>query len=245
MRPAISELSAIGSTSLWVVRASRPKSVPQRPKLDRMKPGQSKRFTSGSRTSSMKIDTRMMPRMPIGTFIQKIQRQEATVMMKPATTGPMMGPMRAGMPMSAMAEMSSDFGTERTRIRRPTGTIMAPPMPCTTRASSNHSKVGASPQPMEARVKMMMASRKMVRAPNLSATQPDTGRKAASDSMKEVMMRCSRRGVSPSDRAMAGSAVANAVESRFCMNRAQATISGTMTRRGTAKGGAPPERQRG
>ena len=118
-------------------------------------------------------------------------------------------------------------------------------MPWMTRASSNHSKVGASPQPMEARVKMMMASRKMVRAPNLSATQPDTGRKAASDSMKEVIARCRRRGVSPSDRAMAGSAVANAVESRFCMNRAQATISGTMTRRGTAKGGAPPERQRG
>ena len=111
---------------------------------------------------------------------------------------------------------------------------MAAPAPCTTRASNSISKLSVSPQAMEARVKIAMARRKMVRAPNLSATQPLKGRKAASESMKEVMTRCSRRGVSCSESAMAGKAVANAVESRFCMKRAQATIRGTMTRRSTA-----------
>ena len=37
----------------------------------------------------------------------------------------------------------------------------------------------------------------------------------------------SRNGLSPSDRAIVGKAVAITVESRLCMNIAQATISGT------------------
>src|SRR5579875_84302 len=46
------------------------------------------------------------------------------------------------------------------------------------------------------------------------------------------MARLSRRGLSPRDWAIAGSAVASTVESRFSMKSAQATISGITTWRG-------------
>ena len=65
----------------------------------------------------------------MGTLTQKIQRHDATVMSRPASTGPMIGPISAGMPIKAMAAISSDFSTERTRINRPTGTMSAPPAP--------------------------------------------------------------------------------------------------------------------
>ena len=62
-------------------------------------------------------------------LIQKIQRQETKVVMKPPSGGPITGPIRAGMVSQASAEISSDFGTVRRITSRPTGTIMAPPMP--------------------------------------------------------------------------------------------------------------------
>jgi len=62
-------------------------------------------------------------------LIQKIQRQEMKVVMKPPSGGPSTGPSSAGMVSQASAEMSSAFGMVRKRTSRPTGTIMAPPMP--------------------------------------------------------------------------------------------------------------------
>ena len=70
-----------------------------------------------------------MPTIPIGILIQKIQRQDAKVVMKPPSGGPITGPMSAGTVSQASAEISSAFGTERKITRRPTGTIMAPPRP--------------------------------------------------------------------------------------------------------------------
>ena len=55
--------------------------------------------------------------------------------MTPPSSGPMIGPISEGTPIRAMAPMSSDFGTDRTRMSRPTGTIMAPPKPCIMRAA--------------------------------------------------------------------------------------------------------------
>ena len=49
--------------------------------------------------------------------------------MKPPSGGPITGPIRAGMVSQASAEISSAFGTVRRMTSRPTGTIMAPPMP--------------------------------------------------------------------------------------------------------------------
>ena len=95
----------------------------------------------------------------------------------------MIGPISAGMPISAMALISSDFGTERTRMSRPTGTIMAPPNPWQMRAMMSWLKSCEKPQAIDDRVKIAIASRKMLRAPKRSATQPLMGRKAASDSI--------------------------------------------------------------
>ena len=44
-----------------------------------------------------------------------------------------------------------------------------------------------------------------------------------------MIAKLSRTGLSPNDAAIAGSEVASTVESRFSMNRAQATISGIST----------------
>ena len=49
--------------------------------------------------------------------------------MKPPSGGPITGPIKAGMVSQARAEISSDFGTVRRITNRPTGTIIAPPMP--------------------------------------------------------------------------------------------------------------------
>ena len=77
-----------------------------------------------------------MPRRPIGTLIRKIQCQLAKVVMKPPTGGPITGPIRAGVVTQAMAATSSRRLIERTSTMRPTGVIIAPPMPCRMRAKT-------------------------------------------------------------------------------------------------------------
>ena len=76
--------------------------------------------------------------MPTGRLIQKIQRQDANEVRNPPTSGPRIGPSSAGMLISASARTSCSFSTERTRISRATGTIMAPPIPWTMRAPMSH-----------------------------------------------------------------------------------------------------------
>ena len=78
-----------------------------------------------------------------------------------------------------MARTSSLFGTERTSTSRPTGTIMAPPRPWKTRASTNCGKESLIPQRIEPIVKITMAARNTVRAPKRSATQPLMGMNTA------------------------------------------------------------------
>ena len=78
-----------------------------------------------------------------------------------------------------MALTSSDFGTLRSRTRRPTGTIMAPPMPWTMRAITSSLSELAKPQPIDPTMKPKIAARKTVRAPKRSAVQPLNGMKMA------------------------------------------------------------------
>ncbi len=54
----------------------------------------------------------------------------------------MIGPIRAGTLTYDIARTSSVLGKVRSRISRPTGTIIAPPMPCTMRAATSiHSEL--------------------------------------------------------------------------------------------------------
>ena len=102
--------------------------------------------------------------------------------MKPPSGGPQIGPISAGMVTSDMALSSWCLSTLRTRISRPTGVIIAPPMPCTMRAMTNSSSECDAAQPIEPRMKTPMAMRNTLRAPKRSAVQPLAGMQMASES---------------------------------------------------------------
>ncbi len=117
--------------------------------------------------------------MPIGMLTKKIQRQSATVTISPPSGGPSIGPISAGMAMKASARTSSSRGTARITTMRPTGTIMAPPTPCTARQVTNSLSEPEKAHPIEAPMNTSSAARKVVRAPTRSATQPLTGMNTA------------------------------------------------------------------
>ncbi len=71
------------------------------------------------------------------------------------------------------------FSVLRSTIRRPTGTIMAPPAPCSTRATVNSHSVPLAAQTTEASVNATIAQANTMRAPNRSATQPLAGMNTA------------------------------------------------------------------
>ena len=100
---------------------------------------------------------------------------------KPPSTGPIIGPNRAGMVTQIIATTSSRLSTVRTRISRATGVIMAPPTPSTMRAITNWVSDCDSAQPIEPEMNTRMARRNTLRAPKRSAVQPDTGRNTASE----------------------------------------------------------------
>jgi hypothetical protein len=61
--------------------------------------------------------------------MRKIQCHVAYVVMKPPTGGPSTGPMSAGVVTQTMAPTNSRLLIVRTNTMRPTGVIIAPPMP--------------------------------------------------------------------------------------------------------------------
>ena len=102
--------------------------------------------------------------------------------MKPPSGGPAIGPIKAGMVTSDMALSRFPLSTARTMMSRPTGVIIAPPMPWKTRASTNWSSEREAAQPIEPSTKTQMAKRKTLRAPKRSAVQPLAGMQMASES---------------------------------------------------------------
>ncbi len=116
---------------------------------------------------------------PSGTFSRKIQRHDACVAMSPPSGGPITGAMSPGQVMVPMASISRCFGVSRSTTSRPTGDMKAAAAPCSTRAATNTSKVGASPQASEAMVKVPTASANTRRAPKRPAHQPAAGTSAA------------------------------------------------------------------
>lgn len=103
--------------------------------------------------------------------------------MKPPIGGPVSGPTSAGIVNSAMAETSSVRFVVRKRTRRPTGVIIAPPMPCRKRESTNSNTDDDTAQQMDPTTKTPMAKRKIFLAPYLSAIQPLIGMKIARDTI--------------------------------------------------------------
>ena len=66
----------------------------------------------------------------------------------------------------ASAETNSPFGTERSTTSRPTGTIIAPPMPWMMRGTRrNPAELTAKPQAIDPSMKMQSAARNTFFAP--------------------------------------------------------------------------------
>src|ERR1700726_574865 len=161
--------------------------------------------------------------------------------MKPPSGGPITGPTSAGTVTQAIAFTSALLSIERSSTSRPTGVIIAPPMPCTMRAITKSVTDEDSAQPIDPTMNTPTAIANTMRAPNRSAVQPLAGMKTASDSRYEVMASLSVSGLVPMSAAIAGSEVAITVESILSMNKAVATMSGIrrslfMEIRGTARG---------
>ena len=99
----------------------------------------------------------------------------------PPSGGPTTGPSRPGMVRNAITLTISAFGTTPSMTPRPTGTIMAPPTPCTIRAATSWPSEPDRPQAIEPMVNTAIAAPNTLRAPNRSASQALIGMKMASD----------------------------------------------------------------
>ena len=102
------------------------------------------------------------------------------MVMKPPTGGPITVAMSPGQVMVAMARINWVLGVLRSTTNRPTGTIIAPPIPWKIRARMNWIRPVDMPQKTDAIVKTTMAVPNTVRAPKRSAIQPLIGMKIAS-----------------------------------------------------------------
>ena len=100
--------------------------------------------------------------------------------MNPPTGGPSTGATRAGQVRVATACIRSALAVPRSTTRRPTGTISAPPQPCTMRAAVNAHRPWLSPHSTDATVNTAMAVMNTRRGPNRSAAQPLAGMNTAS-----------------------------------------------------------------
>lgn len=85
--------------------------------------------------------------------------------MKPPIGGPTTGATMPGHVIVAIARISFAFSVLRTTIIRPTGTIIAPPTPCSSRAAVNDITPSDSPHSTDAPVKTTIALAKTVREP--------------------------------------------------------------------------------
>ncbi len=99
--------------------------------------------------------------------------------MKPPSAGPITGATNPGVVEMAMAATRSFFSVERSSTRLPTGVIRVAVSACSTRAAMNSGRFWLKPQSAEAAAKPTIAPANTLRAPSRSATQVETGRKAA------------------------------------------------------------------
>ena len=100
-------------------------------------------------------------------------------MTKPPTIGPTVGPIIAGIVIQFIAETRSERGKLRSRIRRPTGVIIAPPKPCSTRMTKIIGRLVDNPHRAEPVAKIAIATQNTRRVPSRSAIHPLTGMKTA------------------------------------------------------------------
>ena len=98
---------------------------------------------------------------------------------RPPAIGPSIGAINAGMETKLIVRTSSDFANDRTKMSRPTGTIMDPPQPCRMRNATSMWILLDMPQRNDPSVNMPIADANTRRVPNRSAIQPLIGMKIA------------------------------------------------------------------
>ncbi|WUQ94519.1 hypothetical protein OG202_07220 [Streptomyces sp. NBC_00310] len=86
-------------------------------------------------------------------------------MNSPPSAGARTGASSPGQVSQAIARSRSGFRVERSTASLPTGTIIAPPMPCATRITTSSGSPPAAAQSAEARVNTAIAQTKTRRAP--------------------------------------------------------------------------------
>ena len=97
-------------------------------------------------------------------------------------TGPMMGPMTMGTPITLMTRPMRWGPAARARIDWPTGRSMPPPMPCMTRKTMSELADQARPHRLEPAMKRTREMIQIRLAPKRSTAQPVTGMTTASES---------------------------------------------------------------
>ena len=163
--------------------------------------------------------------MPSGTLIRKIHGQLATETIQPPRAGASTGASSAGQVRYAVASSRSRFAVARRTTSRPTGTIIAPPMPCRIRATTSIHRLLLTAQSAEATVNVAMAQSSIRRPPNRSVSQPLTGIPMAMVTRYAVIAMLMSIAATPRSAAIAGAAVAMIVPSRFSMKKVPATSS--------------------
>ncbi len=112
---------------------------------------------------------------PSGRLIKKIHGQVATDTIQPPRAGASTGASSAGQVRYAVASRRSRFAVARSTTSRPTGTIIAPPIPCRIRAPTSIGRLTLRAQRAEATVNVAMAPSRIRRPPKRSVSQPLTG----------------------------------------------------------------------
>ena len=163
-----------------------------------------------------------MATMPSGTLIKKIHGQVATETIQPPRAGASTGASRAGQVRYAVASSRSFFAVARSTTRRPTGTIMAPPIPCRMRAPTSIARLLLIAQSGGHR-NVTMAISRIRRPPKRSVSQPLTGMPMAIVTRYAVIATLMSIALTPRSAAIAGAAVAMIVPSRISMKNVPAT----------------------
>ena len=94
-------------------------------------------------------------------------------------TGPTIGPIIDGIVIQFIAETSAARGKLRSSTSRPTGVIIAPPNPCTTRIAISIGRLSAMPAQRRAAGEDQHRGAEHAARPNRSAIQPLTGMNTA------------------------------------------------------------------
>ena len=143
------------------------------------RPFQSSGLGVGDGAPRISLNANISPTMPTGMLTRKIHRHDPRVAMAPPSTGATTGAVNAGQVSRAIARTRSAFALNRSTASRPTGTIIAPPTPCSTRIATSIPNEVLNAHPSDATVNTTTAVRKTGRMPNRSAIQPLAGIRTA------------------------------------------------------------------